>query len=91
LLTDLPRRGAEILAAGASDWVVVPHAGKYADGEEVLLRAILEMVERSLGEAGTVPPAQLSAWLARRRRQVDEGELVFIAHQLDVLGRVPPD
>lgn len=89
LLTELPRHGAEILAAGASDWVVVPRAGTYPEGEALFLQAILGMVEKSLGEAAAVPPENLAAWLRQRRRQVDEGTLVFIAHQVDVLGQVP--
>ena len=30
----------------------------------------------------------LSSWLAERRRQIDAGQLIFIAHQLDICGRV---
>jgi hypothetical protein len=34
------------------------------------------------------PAAELDGWLAHRRRQVDAGELVYLTHQLDLLGRV---
>ena len=30
---------------------------------------------------------QLDGWLAARREQVDRGELVLIAHQLDFVGQ----
>jgi hypothetical protein len=36
-----------------------------------------------------VEPADLADWLAERRRQLAAGELVYIAHQLDFVGRSP--
>ena len=32
-------------------------------------------------------PAVLTDWVATRRRQLADGELVYIAHQLDFAGR----
>ena len=42
-------------------------------------------------EADADPAADLDAWLAARRRQVDAGDLVYLTHQLDLLGRVAGD
>ena len=42
-------------------------------------------------EADADPAADLDAWLAARRRQVDAGDLVYLTHQLDLLGRVDGD
>jgi hypothetical protein len=36
-----------------------------------------------------VEPADLADWLAERGRQLAAGELVYIAHQLDFVGRSP--
>jgi hypothetical protein len=36
-----------------------------------------------------VDPADLADWLAVRDRQLAAGELVYIAHQLDFVGRSP--
>lgn len=36
------------------------------------------------------PTAALDDWLDSRRRQVDAGELVYLTHQLDLLGRADP-
>lgn len=88
LLWQLPAAGAEILAAGASDWVVVPSRGGYAADEAAFLRAILGFFEQSLHGRPELDPARLMAWLARRRAQIEAGELIFIAHQIDVCGRV---
>jgi hypothetical protein len=31
---------------------------------------------------------RLGAWVAQRHAQIEQGALVYIAHQLDVLGRM---
>jgi hypothetical protein len=36
-----------------------------------------------------VEPADLADWLTVRGRQLAAGELVYIAHQLDFVGRSP--
>jgi hypothetical protein len=36
-----------------------------------------------------VAPADLADWLTMRGRQLIAGELVYIAHQLDFVGRAP--
>jgi len=42
-------------------------------------------------EPSTLSAADLDAWLGTRRRQLDAGELVYLTHQLDLLGRVDGD
>ena len=88
LLWQLPAAGTEILAAGASDWVVVPSRGGYAADEATFLRAILGFFEQSLSGRPELDPARLAEWLARRRAQIEAGELIYVAHQMDVCGRV---
>jgi len=83
--------GAPALAAGSSDWVV--HAGldgNYPGDEAYFLRSILSTIQNALRyRQDWVGPADLADWLAERRRQLAAGELVYIAHQLDFLGRSP--
>jgi hypothetical protein len=81
----LPQAGFELLAAGSSDWAVFPQQGRYPDDEAYFLYFILHFFESSLqGQVG-LSAAQLGGWLARRREQVERGELVFLAHQFDFL------
>jgi hypothetical protein len=88
LLQHLRTAGAPPLSAGASDWVVLPGPdGSYPDDEAYFLGTILQTVEDAL--AGPAAPAGLAGWLATRRRQLAAGELLYIAHQLDVAGRSP--
>jgi SAM-dependent methyltransferase len=83
--------GAPALAAGSSDWVV--HAGPdgtYPGDEAYFLRSILNTIQNALrNRQDRVEPADLADWLAERGRQLAAGELVYIAHQLDFVGRSP--
>ncbi len=83
--------GAPALAAGSSDWVVCPAPdGKYPADEAYFLRSILDTIRDALQDRqDRLEPADLADWLAERGRQLVAGELVYIAHQLDFVGRSP--
>jgi SAM-dependent methyltransferase len=91
LFHHLSAAGAPALAAGSSDWVV--HADperNYAGDEAYFVRCILDTIQNALeGRQDQVKPADLTDWLAKRNRQLDAGELVYLAHQLDFAGRSP--
>jgi hypothetical protein len=54
--------------------------------EAYFLHHIIDTVEGALrGQAG-LEEALLKEWTRRRRRQIDRGELTYIAHQLDFFG-----
>ena len=76
---------ADILAAGASDWVVHALNGEYPADEKYFLQFILHFFEKSMiGHPALDAPA-FADWLAERRAQIESGELVYIAHQMDFL------
>ncbi|HEY3653021.1 MAG TPA: hypothetical protein VGL33_33985, partial [Streptosporangiaceae bacterium] len=83
--------GAPALAAGSSDWVVSASPdGNYPGDEAEFLRSILGTIQNALrARPDRVEPADLADWLAVRGRQLAAGELVYIAHQLDFVGRAP--
>src|SRR5690242_8186170 len=91
LFHDLRAAGAPALAAGSSDWVVSAGPdGTYPDDEAYFLRSILSTIQDALrSRPDRVEPADLADWLAMRGRQLAAGELVYIAHQLDFVGRSP--
>jgi SAM-dependent methyltransferase len=88
LLTLLPRCGYRIIAAGSSDWIVYPRDGDYPEDERFFLSCILGFFEESLSARPELDPNELGSWLRARREQLAAGELVFMAHQLDVLASV---
>lgn len=87
LFAHLRAAGAEVVAAGASDWVVHVGPGGYPADEAYLLHHILHTIEGALRGSPGLAPAELTGWLAARHAQAERGELVYIAHQLDVLAR----
>jgi SAM-dependent methyltransferase len=89
LFTQLRAAGATIDAAGASDWVVFAGPDGYADDDAFFLACILGFFEDSVGKRAEIDAARFDAWLRQRRAQLARGELVYIAHQLDFVGRVP--
>lgn len=76
---------AEILAAGASDWVVYARDGNYPADEKYFLQFILHFFESSLKNREELDAGILQAWFAKRLEQIDCGDLVYIAHQMDFL------
>lgn len=85
LLGLLPTLGVEILAGGSSDWVVFPQAGGYAGDEAYFLHHILHFFEQTLSSHPALESARFHAWLAQRRQQIDQGQLSYVAHQIDFL------
>ncbi len=89
LLAFLQRPGLEILAAGSADWVIHPRRGGYSLDESRFLHAIIATVETALAKTHR-PPTVLGAWSRLRRRQLETGELSFLARNLDLLARRQP-
>jgi hypothetical protein len=90
LFGHLRAAGTEVLAAGASDWVVHASGGRYPAEEAYFLHFILHFFEEALAGHPELQESELAGWLQRRRAQVDCGELVYIAHQIDFLARRNP-
>lgn len=88
LLAQLQTLGVDLLAAGSSDWIVHAVEGRYRGDEAYFLHHILHFVESSLNHNPRLPAAALTDWLRQRRAQIDRGELIYMAHQIDVLGRI---
>nr|WP_233739798.1 class I SAM-dependent methyltransferase [Halovenus carboxidivorans] len=79
--------GVSVDAAG-SDWVVTPAEAGYPADEAYVLRHILSTVEEAVTEITDGEFEQLDRWIDRRTEQVDAGRLIYLTHQLDLLGRV---
>lgn len=89
LLAELPARGGEVLAAGSSDWTVVPGSDGYPADEAYFLHHIIQMVRDAVTADPELDPDRVDEWVESRHRQIEQGQLVYIAHQFDVLGRSP--
>ncbi len=92
LLVTLPDRGWDVQSTGGSDWIVRPNGDGYPGLEREFVAHLLETIEGALAdfEPDVIAPTTRERWFDRRRRELDRGELVFVAHNLDVLARRPP-
>ena len=88
LFEHLRSMGAEMLAAGSSDWVVFSGATGYPGDEEFFMHFIVHTIGSALENHPELDREKLSQWVQTRHRQIEERSLVYIAHQLDFLGRV---
>jgi SAM-dependent methyltransferase len=89
LFSYLRDAGAEIIAAGASDWVVFPFSHGYPQDEAYFLHFIIHTIHQALAGRPELDAPQFERWILERHAQIERGELVYIAHQLDFLGRLP--
>jgi hypothetical protein len=87
LFGHLKTAGAEILAAGASDWVVHAVNGQYSADEKYFLNFILHFFEESLKGDAELNADEFAMWIKKRREQIERGDLVYIAHQMDFLAK----
>jgi SAM-dependent methyltransferase len=88
LFHQLKAAGAEVFAAGASDWVVIPGPKGYPQDEAYFLHFIVHTIHQALAGRPELEAVRFDRWIARRHAQIERGELVYIAHQLDYIGRV---
>lgn len=86
----LKAAGAHVEAAGSSDWVVFSDAqNQYPHEEATFVRHIIDTIDAELHRHADVDRQQLADWLRARREQLLRGQLVYLAHQLDLCGRAP--
>lgn len=81
------KHNLNIKAIGSSDWTVLgnPDDRSYPHDEAYFLRCILYFVEQSLKNYDDISSKDLNSWLSARHQQIEAGELIYIAHQLDLL------
>lgn len=87
LLQRLVDGGADVLAAGSSDWVVVPQNRTYPGDAAYFLHYLIDTIANQLGGHPRMDPERLRSWIEQRHGQIKNGTLIFIAKQLDVVAR----
>jgi len=89
LFAHLRAAGTQLLDAGSSDWVVFPGPDGYPADEAYFLHFIIHTIDGALRGHPGLDADRFAAWIAHRHAQVERRELVYIAHQMDFLGRAP--
>jgi SAM-dependent methyltransferase len=80
------RCGGEVVSLGTSDWVICPRQGQYPKEERHVLQSIVNFVAQALRGCSELAPEEIDFWIRERRRQLENGELIFVAHNIDFLG-----
>ncbi len=88
LIRRLRDAGARLVAAGSSDWVVFPGADGYLGDEAFFLHSIIKTIGLALHQHPDLDSSRFENWLAQRHGQIEAKELIYIAHQLDVMGYI---
>jgi hypothetical protein len=79
---------AAVLAAGSSDWIVMPGPHGYPRDESYFLHYILDTIYYELRNRSGLDQNEFESWVQTRHDQVAKAELVFIAKNLDWLAQV---
>ena len=88
LFRGLKEAGARVAAAGSSDWVVFPGPDGYPGDEAYFLHFIIDTIDQALCGNPELDRSHFQTWIAQRHRQIEARELIYIAHQLDVMGYI---
>ena len=86
LINALSHREWRLLAYGTSDWNLTPIAGVYRDRDRFCVQALLDFMRRE-AELEDIAHDELMRWFDARNRQLSDGVLGLIAHQLDILAQ----
>ena len=73
LLWQLPATGADLLAAGASDWVVHPLRKDYPADERYFLHFIVDTIYRELAGHPALDSEAFADWTRTRHCQIEQG------------------
>jgi SAM-dependent methyltransferase len=89
LFSHLREAGARILETGASDWIVASedYDHSYPADEAYFLHFIIHTIHQALLDCPGIDQGRFAQWITLRHAQIERGELVYIAHQLDFLGQ----
>ena len=77
----------DILAAGSSDWVVFAGREGYPADEAYFLHFIVNTIYGALANHPQLDSDRFEEWIGLRHRQIESGDFVYIAHQLDFLAQ----
>lgn len=86
LFNHLAKTGAQVAAAGSSDWVVFPGVDGYPHDEKYFLHFIINTMYRALNFHPGLEIDRFEKWVEERHSQIERNELVYIAHQIDFMG-----
>jgi hypothetical protein len=88
LFNHIRKAGGRILSAGSSDWVVYAGENGFTEDETYFLHFIIHTISTALQNHPRLNLQAFERWINTRHFQVDSSDLVYIAHQMDFLGKI---
>lgn len=82
----LTMNDVEIIEVGSSDWIICPRHHRYTQEELDFLEFIIQTISEALKEEGAVDGVRLGDWISKRREQLQDGKLIYMSHQIDIVG-----
>jgi hypothetical protein len=83
ILSTLREGKSSLLKVGSSDWIVHSEETRYTDKEEYFLRSILQFIHDEIRQFAEISDDVLDEWIHRRKQQLEAGNLIYLAHQID--------
>lgn len=62
--------------------------GSYPEDEAYFLHFIINTIYQALGNSPDLDQSEFTNWISKRHRQIDRGNLILIAHQIDLIGQL---
>lgn len=78
-------RGFTVEGFGVSDWSVFPWDRSYPKEVETFLESVIYTMYHEGLKYPFLNPVDLESWYKKRREDIAQSRLVFIAHQTDIL------
>lgn len=89
LLAAAERHGFSIVSFGGSDWCIQPRHSEYTDGDERLLKGMVDFVANEANSHGEMDVSRTEAWRQERKEHIRGQRLRLMVHHLDSLLRTP--
>lgn len=80
--------GFDVISLGASDWTIYPRANKYRPYEEYFLLYLLHLIRETVHNSGIMDREEVNSWYNTRLEQLNDGILLYICRQNDILTRI---
>lgn len=81
---------ATVKSVGGSTWVVSADKGVYSKDEAYFVACIVDFIQSTCDKSGgsgfPESPSLVARYFASRRKQISDGTLVYVAHNIDIFG-----
>lgn len=78
----------EVIDVGSSDWIICPCHRRYTSDETAFLEYMIHTISGAVREERAADEGRIDEWARKRREQLEGGRLIYMSHQIDIVGSV---